>query len=548
MKTRLKIILSISILMASLQTAKAADIVIKINKRYLNLPIAQTQSRANMKFVISGKQERAFKIRLAKDEPEYWVYCDVTALKGKTVTISYDGDEAGLKKIYQNDEIEGQKLLYKEKNRPQFHFTAKRGWINDPNGLIFYEGEYHLFFQHNPYEKEWENMSWGHAVSKDMIHWEELPTALSPDNLGTMFSGSAVIDYANTAGFNKGKTPAMVATYTVASADKQVQCVAYSLDKGRSWTKYSNNPIIDSKAKWNSVDTRDPRVFWYQPGKHWVMVLNERDGHSIYNSSNLKDWTFQTHTTSFWECPDLFELPVDGDPLKTKWVIYGASNTYMTGSFDGKKFTPESGKHYFVNGTIYAAQTFTNIPEADGRRIQIGWGRVGHPGMPFNGMMLLPTELKLKTTKDGIRLFSEPVKEANQLFKSVGKWTNLNENDANEKLKNYNNNDEIRIKTKLKLSHATSAGINLFGQRILDYDMNYNLVNGVFYSPEDMTSMEISADIYIDRTSIEVFIDEGAYSYSLERKPDPKNAEGLHFWGNTIEVKDLEVYTVKSIW
>ncbi len=540
--------LGIGALLVLFQVANAADIVIKINKRYLNLPVSQKQNRANMKFEIAGKQERIFKIRLAKDEPEYWVFCDVSALKGKTIKISYDGDGSGLDKIYQNDEIEGQKSIYKEKNRPQFHFTTKRGWINDPNGLIFYEGEYHLFYQHNPYEKEWENMSWGHAVSKDMIHWEELPTALSPDNIGTMFSGSAVIDYNNTAGFNKRNTPAMVATYTAFTDEKQVQCVAYSLDKGRTWTKYSKNPIIDSKAKWNSNDTRDPRVFWYKPGNHWVLVLNERDGHSIYNSKNLKDWTFESHTTGFWECPDLFELPVDGDKSKTKWVMYGASNTYMIGTFDGKKFTPESGKHYYVTGTIYAAQTFTNIPESDGRRIQIGWGKVSHPDMPFNGMMLLPTELKLKTTKDGVRLFSEPIKEADQLFESVGEWSNLNEKDASEKLKAYNNNDRIRIKTKIKLSHATGAGLNLFGQKLLDYDMNFNLVNGVFYSPEDMTSMEISADIYIDRTSIEVFIDGGAYSYSMERKPDTKNTEGFHFWGNNIDVKELKVYTVKSIW
>jgi fructan beta-fructosidase len=548
MKTTLKMMLAIGALLAFFQVADAADIEIKINKRYLNLPISQKQARANMKFEIAGKQERIFKIRLAKDEPEYWVFCDVSALKGKTIKISYDGDGSGLDKIYQNDEIEGQKTIYKEKNRPQFHFTTKRGWINDPNGLIFYEGEYHLFYQHNPYEKEWENMSWGHAVSKDMIHWEELPTALSPDHIGTMFSGSAVIDYNNTAGFNKGNTPAMVATYTAFTDEKQVQCVAYSLDKGRTWKKYSKNPIIDSKAKWNSSDTRDPRVFWYKPGNHWVLVLNERDGHSIYNSKNLKDWTFESHTTGFWECPDLFELPVDGDKSKSKWVMYGASNTYMIGTFDGKKFTPESGKHYYVTGTIYAAQTFTNIPESDGRRIQIGWGKVSHPDMAFNGMMLLPTELKLKTTKDGIRLFSEPIKEADQLFEGVGAWNNLNAKDANEKLSSFSNNDKIRIKTKFKLSHATGAGLNLFGQKLLDYDMNFNLVNGVFYSPEDMTSMEISADIYIDRTSVEVFIDGGAYSYSMERKPDTKNTEGFHFWGNNIDVKELKVYTVKSIW
>ncbi|QPH39334.1 glycoside hydrolase family 32 protein [Pedobacter endophyticus] len=548
MKTSPKILLALTAFLCLIHTADAADIVIKINKRYLNLPVSQKQDRKNMTFEIAGKQERVFKIRLATSEPEYWVFCDVTALKGKTIKISYDGDASGLDKIYQNDEIAGHELMYKEKNRPQFHFTSKRGWINDPNGLIYYEGEYHLFYQHNPYEKEWENMSWGHAVSKDMIHWEELPTALSPDNIGTMFSGSAVIDYHNTAGFNKGNTPAMVATYTAYTDQKQVQCVAYSLDKGRTWTKYSKNPIIDSKAKWNSNDTRDPRVFWYEPGNHWVLVLNERDGHSIYNSKNLKDWTFESHTTGFWECPDLFELPVDGDKNKTRWVMYGASNTYMLGSFDGKRFTPQSGKHFYVTGTIYAAQTFTNIPESDGRRIQIGWGRISHPEMPFNGMMLLPTELKLKTTRNGVRLVSETIKEADQLFQSVGEWNSLSAKDANEKLKAYNGNDRIRIKTKLKLSHATSAGLNLFGQKLLDYDMNFNLVNGVFYSPEDMTSMEISADIYIDRTSVEVFIDNGAYSYSLERKPDAKSTEGFQFWGNNVEIKDLKVYSVKSIW
>lgn len=528
--------------------AHAADITINVNKRYLNLPISQKQERKKMVFEVNGKQERSFVIRLANAEPEYWVFCDVTALKGKTIKISYEGDGAGLSKIYQADEISGQDMLYKEENRPQFHFTTKRGWINDPNGMIYFEGEYHLFYQHNPYEREWENMSWGHAVSKDMVHWQELPTALYPDELGTMFSGSTVIDYNNTAGFNKGNTPAMVAAYTANTADKQTQCIAYSLDKGRTWTKYTKNPVIDSKAKWNSVDTRDPRVFWFKPGNHWVMVLNERDGHSIYNSTNLKDWNYQSHTTGFWECPDLFELPIDGDKGKTKWVMYGASNAYMIGSFDGKKFIPESGKHYYVTGSIYAAQTFTNIPEADGRRIQIGWSRISHKGMSFNGMMLMPTELKLKSTKNGVRLFSEPIKETDELFTSVNKWTNLKAETANENLKKYSNERSLRIKTKIKLSHATSAGISLNGQKILDYDMNFNLVNGTFYSPEDMTSMEITADIYIDRTSIEVFIDGGAYSYSMERKLDVNNKEGLKFWGNNIDVKDLEVFAVKSIW
>lgn len=524
----------------------AEEIKIKIDKQYLNLPVSHDQDRSKMTFKVDGEPDLSVVIRLAADNADYWVFKDVSHLKGKTLTISYDGNSEGLNKIFQDDVIVGQDNLYKEKNRPQFHFTTRRGWINDPNGLIYYDGEYHLFYQHNPYEREWENMHWGHAVSKDLVHWEELPSALYPDHLGGMFSGSAVMDYDNTAGYNKGKTPAMIAIYTAAGADKQVQCIAYSLDKGRTFTKYEANPVIDSRHIWNSKDTRDPKVFWYTPGKHWVMVLNERDGHSIYTSSNLKDWKYESHVTGFWECPELFELPVDGNPNNTKWVMYGASGTYMLGSFDGKVFTPEKGKYQYTTGAIYAAQTFTNMP--DSRRIQVGWGRISHPEMPFNGMMLLPTELTLRTTKDGPRLFNLPVKETETLFTPVRDWQNLTSDKANNLLKEFYNTDCLRIKTTIKLSHATDAGFNLFGQRIVGYDMNSNTINGVFYSPEDMTSMELSADIYIDRTSIEVFIDDGAYSYSMERKPDTNNKEGFHFWGNNIEVKDLQVFSVKSVW
>lgn len=537
-----------SALLTCISSMDAQDMTLKITKKYLNLPVSHQVDRAAMTFDVGGKQEREFNIRLASDNPDYWVFCDMSKFKNKEIQISYNGDKAGLSKIYQADEIAGQDSMYKETNRPQIHYTQKRGWNNDPNGLLFYEGEYHLFYQHNPYEREWENMHWGHAVSKDLIHWEELPEALFPDEHGTMFSGSAVIDYENTSGFGKGKTPPMVAIYTAASSDKQVQCIAYSLDKGRSWTKYQGNPVIDSKAKWNSQDTRDPKVFWHKPTNKWVQALNERDGHSIYTSDNLKDWTYESHVTGFWECPELFELAIDGDKNNTKWVMYGASGTYMIGSFDGKKFTPEAGKYYYNTGSIYAGQTFTNIPESDGRRIQIGWGRISHPGMPFNGMMLLPTELSLRTTKDGVRMFSVPVKEFDTLQTKVNQWNSLTTDKANELLQSYNNNGSLRIRTTLKLSHATSAGFNLFGQSLLDYDMNSNRVNGVFYSPEDMTSMEITADIILDRTSVEVFIDGGAYSYSMERKPNMDNKEGFHFWGNNIEIKNLELYTLDSIW
>ena len=526
----------------------AEDLTLKITKKYLNLPVSHQKERAVMTLAVDGKPVRSFDIRLASGEPDYWVFCDVSSFKGKQIKISYRGDAAGMDKIYQADEIAGQDSLYKETNRPQIHYTQRRGWNNDPNGLIYYEGEYHLFYQHNPYERDWGNMHWGHAVSKDLIHREELPIALFPDEHGTMFSGSAVIDYKNTAGFNKGNIPAMVAVYTADSPEKQVQCIAYSLDKGRTWTKYDGNPVVDSKAKWNSHDTRDPKVFWYEPTGKWVMVLNERDGHSIYNSDDLKHWTFESHITGFWECPELFELPVDGVTGNKKWVMYGASGTYMIGSFDGRTFVPESGKHYYSTGTIYAAQTFTNIPSGDGRRIQIGWGRISHPGMPFNGTMLLPTVLSLRTTKDGIRLFSEPIKELETLQIAKGQWKDLSAEKAGELLQLYNHTGSLRIRTTLSLSHATNAGLSLYGQNLLDYDMNFNKVNGVFYSPEDMTSMEISVDIILDRTSVEVFVDGGAYSYSMERRADPSNKDGFRFWGNNIQVKNLEVYELQSIW
>src|SRR5699024_174812 len=197
-------------------------------------------------------------------------------------------------------------------------------------------------------------------------------------------------------------------------------------------------------------------------------------------------------------------------------------------------------------GAIYAAQTFTNMP--DNRRVQIGWGRITHPDMPFNGMMLLPTELSLQNTKNGPRLFSIPVEETQQLFNSMGKWKALSSDKANKILDTYRDKEGLRIKTTFKLSHATSAGLSLFGQHLIDYDLNANKVNDVFYSPNDMTSMEITADIYIDKTSVEVFIDEGAYSYSMEKKFSPDNKDGFHFWGNNIEIKNLEVFEAKIIW
>lgn len=545
----MKKVLLLSVLSAVLFPLCAAGKTLKAEKQYLNLPVSHGTDRAEMEVTIKGETVRNFKVRLAPEEPQYWVFLDISEFKGKTLEIEYKGRQEGLGKICQSDEPVGYGTFYEEKYRPAFHFTSQRGWINDPNGLIYYDGEYHLFFQHNPYERDWENMHWGHAVSKDLVHWKQLPEALYPDRLGTMFSGSAVIDYNNDSGFGKKGKPAMVAYYTAAAPDRQTQCIAYSLDRGRTWAKYTGNPVVDSKEKWNSEDTRDPKVFYYEPGGHWVMVLNERDGHSIYTSANMRDWTYESHITGFWECPELFELPVDGDKDNTKWVMYGASGTYMLGDFDGKVFTPESGKHLYTAGTIYAAQTYSNIPAEDGRRIQVGWSRMNFPGeTAFNGMMLMPTELTLRTTKDGPRIYNVPVRETERLFTSVGKWEGLDMGRANEVLKQFAQDDVLRVRTTFRFSHATWGGLDYNGQRIADYDMNMTKLSGTFYSPQDMTSMELTVDVYADKALFEVFVDGGAYSYSLERNFNMKSG-GWSFWGyGGIEVRSLEVFRVKSIW
>lgn len=285
----------------------------------------------------------------------------------------------------------------------------------------------------------------------------------------------------------------------------------------------------------------------------WVLVLNERNGHSIYTSPNLRDWTYQSHVNGFWECPDLFPLPVDGNPNDVRWVMLGASNTYMIGRFDGKTFTPESGKHRFSTGAIYAAQTFNNTP--DGRRIQIGWANIEHRGMPFRGQMLLPTELTLRTTKDGIRLVSKPIAEVSSLLKPL--YTSdktLSEQEVNEALDKtlpLKGAGGGHLHATLNLTYATSAGLRFDGQNIIDYDLNRNTLNGQFYSPQDPTSLSLTMDVYIDRTSIEVFIDDGLYSYSMERRrPIAAGGKqtGFEFWGTEISVTDLRLNAVESIW
>ena len=391
-----------------------------VSKRYLHFPVKNGAAKKKVEVLHNGNVERFFDIELADTEPDWWAFLGVSAWRGEKLVVKVDRLRDGsraLESISQDDEVKGAENLYREPLRPRYHFTAKRGWLNDPNGLVFYKGEYHLFFQHNPYGWNWGNMHWGHAVSRDLTHWEELSEALYPDKFGPMFSGSAVIDWKDTSGFGKGSEPPMVLMYT-AAGDPAVQCLAYSTDNGRTFTKYAGNPVVKQITGGN----RDPKVIWHESTKRWVMTLyvgfdENKDGkkstrHTIHflTSPNLKEWKVTSQIDGFFECPDFFELPVDGDAKNAKWVLTAANSDYMLGQFDGEKFTPETPilKGHRGKG-FYAAQTFSDIPANDGRRIQIGWLQAPSPGMPFNQCMSLPLELKLLSTSEGPRMSWQPV-------------------------------------------------------------------------------------------------------------------------------------------
>lgn len=542
------LVMALALMAGSALTARAADRKVKVTKRYLNYPITYTGDRHDITFSIGHEVLCRTSARLAAGKPDYWTFQDVSRWHGKTINIHYDGPQEALDRILLADTLCEGSTMGHEAERPLYHFSSRRGWLNDPNGLIFAQGQYHMFYQHDPFDRDGGQKHWGHAVSTDLMHWDELPDALHPDEHGAIWSGSAVMDYNNTAGFNaKDGTPAMVVTYTVECPEKQTQYVAYSTDGGKTFTEYEGNPVIDSHMKWQTRDTRDPRVFWYAPGEHWVLVLNEREGHSIYNSTDLKHWTYESHVTGFWECPDLFELPVDGNSDDKKWVLWGASGTYMVGTFDGKQFTPLTPKQKNMGGSGYAAQVFNGTQEHDGRVIKMTWGRIYYDRTPFNCVMLLPQEQLLKSRKGGgWELVSRPVREVYDQFDLDASGEDLTQEEANKMLAPYASNDLLRVRLTLELTYATDAGLSLGKQRLIDYDLNGNRLNGDFYATEQPGSLTLDADVYVDRSVVEVFIDGGRYSYSFGRDVKRNQGSSYSIYGNQVKVKRLEVYRLRQ--
>ena len=521
---------------------------IYITQRYLNIPVERESEMRIFQISVGGIQKREFPVQLAEHAVDYWIFLDVSEFKGSTITLTGPSDlsgpaaQAALDRIYQANQIEGAATLYKESNRPQFHFTVKRGWSNDVNGPIFYRGQYHLFWQAFPFGIKWDTdfMYWGHAVSKDMMHWQELAPALMVDKLGSPWSGSSLVDHNNDGGWGKD---ALVLIYTAFDriSHKQVQCIAYSTDNGATFTRYVGNPVLDSNREVGSNDTRDPKVFWYEPTRHWVMVLFEKDGMTFYTSTDLKAWARKSHLKGFHECPDLFELPIDGDNNRKKWILHGGSSSYVIGSFDGETFTPESRDLHYAEGKnvqgadlLYAAQSFAEMP--DGRRVQLAWGRIQPEGMPFNQMMLFPTEFKLKTTKDGLRLQATPIEEIAQLHGKARAWSTLTAADANQKL-GVAGFMPLDVKLQVTLSNGDELAIENGGNTLTTIQ-SADLENG-----------RGQVEVLIDKCVAEIFVDRGV-RYIVREIAQTAGGQGLKLslGQKTSTVNHLEIYEMNSMW
>jgi fructan beta-fructosidase len=561
---------------------KEVKVDFKIATSYLLIPIEE--NAADVKMIIQpvdSKTSEAFYIRLAQNKIDYWVKLDVKKFKGQQLSLTFDNTEnssLGLSNIKESDRFE---FEYNEKYRPQFHFSPEYGWMNDPNGLVYLNGEYHLFYQYNPYGNKWGNMHWGHAVSTDLTSWTYLPIALGIDSLGDIFSGSAVIDVNNTAGFGKN---AMVAIYT-SNGKTQQQSIAYSTDKGRTFTKYAGNPVL---ANPGITDFRDPKVSWNEQSKQWVMALATKQTITFYGSPDLKKWSklseFGNETGAHggvWECPDLFPLTYEG---KTKWVLLvsinpggpngGSATQYFIGDFDGNTFTADNLPYPLwidYGRDNYAGVTFSNIPQADGRRIFIGWMSNWDyandvPTKSFRSAMTVARELTLKSNGKHLILANTPVSEVTALrgkVKTIANQVIHNEKLLPDVLSSLNGKFEIEMTIQRQSSKILGFGLtNADGDYLnFTFDLEQNVLKidrrncglndfSRKYVSEPIAPLATKDSYYVrllvDRASTEIFINDGETVMTNIVFPT-QNFNSVSFFAlnKSWEAQDIKIYEIK---
>lgn len=561
---------------------------INTNQRYLLLPVEEVMPDVRVSMIVNNKEVNVADVRLAVNRVDYFVPLDLSDYAGKNILLKF--------KLGSNDPIRGKLSAVcckemklsdtfdtgnREKFRPTYHFSPLYGWMNDPNGMVYKDGEYHLFYQHNPYGSKWGNMHWGHAISKDLINWEHRPDAITPDALGTIFSGSAVVDTDNTAGFGAG---AIVAIYTQ-NSDRQVQSIAYSTDNGRSFTKYENNPVLTSDAR----DFRDPKVFWHKETQRWIMLLAVGQEMQIFSSSNLKDWAFESSFGEgqgahggVWECPDLFELPVDGTNEK-KWVLLcnlnpggpfgGSATQYFVGTFNGKEFvneSPSKTKWMDWGKDHYATVTWSDAP--DNRRIAIAWMSNWQyandvPTSQYRSPNSVPRDLSLFTVDGETYLQSAPSPELLKL-RDISKKRSFKVN-GTRTIKDMiaGNEGAYEIELTIENQHADVIGFRLYNDKGEEVDMQYYMKEKKFsmdrrksgevgfnenFPMLTWTTIESGKDelklrLFVDKSSVEAFGDGGRFVMTNQVFPsEPYTHIDFYSKGGAYKVDSFVIYKLKK--
>lgn len=556
-------------------------------KKFLLLPVQENAPEGKVNIIVNNEfqLEQNINIRLAREKVDYYVPLDLSAYQGKSVSVDVTGMPASSlcwKEIKLSDTFDSSN---RETYRPVYHHTPMYGWMNDPNGMFYKDGVYHLYFQYNPYGSMWANMTWGHSTSTDLTHWTYEGTAIVPDAWGAIFSGSCVVDKDNTAGFGKG---AVVAFYTSAKStpwgDVQSQSMAYSLDSGKTFIKYEHNPILTSTER----DFRDPKVFWYAPGKHWVMMLAVGQEMQIYSSGNLKEWkkessfgAMQGAHGGVWECPDLVEVAVEGSKEK-KWVLIcnlnpggpfgGSAAQYFVGSFDGKKFVNESPtqtKWLDWGKDNYATVTWSNAPA--GRCIALGWMSNWQyansvPTTQYRSANTLARDLTLYRVGGELYLKSKPspeIKKARAEEKKIPTFEVKGNYEVASLL--ADNKGAYEIEMAIENKGTSKIDFSLMNEKGEKVAMYYDVVRKQFVMDRSASGIvgfsrdfpavtvapvrntdQIHLRLFIDRSSVEAFGEEGEYVMTnLVFPAEPYNRMVFSSDKGSYIVKSMNVYRLQ---
>ena len=550
-------------------------------KKFLLLPVEEASPEAKLYMIADNDVVRSMNVRLAVNKVDYFVPVDLTGFDNKHLSFNFQliPDSALCwEEMKLSDEFD---VSNREKYRPVYHFSPAYGWMNDPNGMFYKDGVYHLFYQHNPYGSMWGNMHWGHATSTDLVTWEHHGDAISPDALGTIFSGSCVVDKDNTAGFGAG---AVIAFYTSAS-DRQVQSMAYSLDNGKTFKKYARNPILTSTQR----DFRDPKVIWHEDTKKWIMVLAVGQEMEIYSSADLKSWTLESKFGEgqgahggVWECPDLLELPVEGTELK-KWVLVcnlnpggpfgGSATQYFVGTFDGKRFVNESPavtKWMDWGKDHYATVTWSDAP--DNRRIAIAWMSNWQyandvPTSQYRSPNSVPRDLGLFTVGGETYLQSAPSPELQKL-RDISKKRSFKVNGTRTVKEIIPVNEgAYEIELSIKNLHADVIGFRLYNDKGEEVDMQYDMKENRFsmdrrksgdvgfnenfpaltWTAVESGKNELKLHLFVDKSSVEAFGDGGRFAMTNQVFPsEPYNHIDFYSKGGAYKVDSFIVYRLKQ--